>query len=174
MPSHDLSRLASFFELLEVCLEPFKMANKSNSAVLWAMGKLTHSECLTHLFICLQLAITSFSLYFQLIHYLPINSVKASSIAPDVSPTFFSKPPCLNVPIKYVVEAIFLRKVLNLSSSLCLSDVNVAFFDCEGSFVVSLSLLSLFFLEHMFLIVYWRVSSVAPAISQCNAPRSPA
>lgn len=124
------------------------------------MGKLTHSECLTHLFICLLLAITSFSLYFQLIQYLPINSVKASSIAPDVSPTFFSKQPCLNAPIKYVVEAIFLRTVLNLSCSLCLSDVNAAFFDCEGSFVVSLSLLLLFFLEHMFLIVYWRVSSV--------------
>lgn len=110
MPSHDLSRLASFFELLEVCLEPFKMANKWNSAVLWAMGKLTHSECLTHLFICLLLAITSFSLYFQLIHYLPINSVKASSIAPDVSPTFFFKATLLECSNKICCRGNFFEK----------------------------------------------------------------
>lgn len=140
------------------------------------MGKLTHSECLTHLLICLLLAITLFSLYFQLIHYLPINSVKASSIAPDVSPTFFfSKPPCLNVPIKYVAEAIFLREVLNLSCSLCLSDVNAAssfwpWGKLCGVSVFAILVLSGTHVSHCLLTSFIGV----PAIPQCNAPRSPA
>lgn len=125
------------------------------------MGKLTHSECLTHLLICLLLAITSFSLYFQLIHYLPINSVKASSIAPDVSPTFFFKATLLECSNKICCRGTFFEKGFEpFTFSVPVWCKCSFFFDCEGSFVVSLSLLSLFFLEHMFLIVYWRVSSV--------------